>query len=98
MDSPSTKAYDGLLAIDWIGSITIVGATITLLLGLEFGGVIFPWNSAKVLCLIIFGVVIAVCFLFNEVKFARYPVMPLRLFKHWPNVAALAVAFLHSLV
>lgn len=98
MESPSTPVVAGLLAIDWFGSLAIVGATLTLLLGLEFGGVIFPWSSAKVLCLIVFGVVIAAGFVLNEAKFARYPVMPLRLFKHWPNVAALVVAFFHGLV
>jgi hypothetical protein len=51
-----------------------------------------------VLCLIVFGVVIAADFVLDEARLARYPVMPLRLFKHWPNVAALVVAFLHGLV
>jgi hypothetical protein len=98
LDSPRTPLAAGLLAVDWVGSIAIVGATLALLLGLEFGGVIFAWSSVKVICLIIFGVVIGLGFLFNEAIFARYPLMPLRLFKSMPNAAALAVAFLHGLV
>lgn len=97
LDSPSTPLVSGLLAVDWIGSITIVGATLTLL-GLEFGGVIFAWSSVKVLCLIIFGIVIGCGFLVNEGMFARYPVIPLQLFRRRPNVAALSVAFFHGLV
>jgi hypothetical protein len=69
-----------------------------LLLGLEFGGVIYPWKSAKVICLIVFGVVVAGLFVLNEWKFARYPVMPLRLFKHTSNIASLGVCFCHGYV
>ncbi len=69
-----------------------------LLLGLEFGGVTYPWNSAKVICLIVFGIFVAGLFVLNEWKFARYPVMPLRLFKHRSNIAALGVCFCHGYV
>lgn len=69
-----------------------------VLLGLEFGGVTKPWDSATVICLIIFGVLVAGLFVINEWKFARYPVMPLRLFKHPSNVAALGVCFCHGFV
>jgi hypothetical protein len=69
-----------------------------LLLGLEFGGVTYPWGSTKVICLIVFGVVVACIFVINEWKFARYPVMPLRLFKHRSNIASLGVCFCHGYV
>jgi hypothetical protein len=69
-----------------------------LLLGLEFGGVTYPWGSATVICLIVFGIVVAGLFVVNEWKFARYPVMPLRLFKEKSNIAALAVCFCHGYV
>ena len=68
------------------------------LLGLEYGGVSFPWTSATVLCLIIFGVLTIGLFFINEWKLARYPVMPLRLFKYRSNIAALLVCFTHGSV
>ena len=68
------------------------------LLGLEYGGVSFPWISATVLCLIIFGIVVFVLFFLNEWKIARYPVMPLRLFTRLSNIAALLVCFCHGFV
>ena len=68
------------------------------LLGLEYGGVSYPWASATVICLIIFGLVTIVLFFLNEWKVAIYPVMPLRLFKHRSNVAALLVCFCHGAV
>ncbi|ESZ93125.1 hypothetical protein SBOR_6497 [Sclerotinia borealis F-4128] len=98
LDNPKTPVWDGLKAVDWLGSLLIVGGTLMVLLGLEFGGVTKPWDSATVICLIIFGILIAGLFVLNEWKFARYPVMPLRLFKHSSNVAALGVCFCHGFV
>jgi hypothetical protein len=98
LDNPRTPVWDGLKAVDWAGSLAIVGGTLMLLLGLEFGGVTYPWGSAKVICLIIFGIAVAGLFLIIEWKFARYPVMPLRLFKHRSNIASLGVTFCHGYV
>lgn len=69
-----------------------------VLLGLEFGGVVHPWNSATVICLIIFGVVVGALFFVNERNYARYPLMPLRLFKKRSNIAAFSVCFCHGFV
>jgi hypothetical protein len=69
-----------------------------LLLGLEFGGVTYPWNSAKVICLIVFGVFTLLLFAINEWKLAKYPLMPLRIFKERSNIAALGVCFCHGIV
>lgn len=98
LDNPKTPVWDGIKAIDWLGSLAIVGGTLMVLFGLEFGGVTYPWNSATVLCLIIFGIFVACLFVLNEWKFARYPVMPLRLFKHRSNIAALGVCACHGFV
>ncbi|KAH7348839.1 major facilitator superfamily domain-containing protein [Rhexocercosporidium sp. MPI-PUGE-AT-0058] len=96
LPTPPTPILAGLKAIDWIGSIAIIGATLSLLLGLEFGGVTFNWSSAKVICLIVFGFVIFALFFWNEKKFASHPVMSLRLFSSKSNVASLVVALLHG--
>ena len=61
-------------------------------------GAIFAWSSIKVICLIVFGVVVGGYFLLNEAKVAKYPVMQLYLFNRKQNVATLLVAFLHGLV
>lgn len=67
---------EGLKAIDFLGSLCVLGLTLMLLLGLDFGGVIFPWSSPKVICLIVFGVVMGGLFIMTEKKYARYPLMP----------------------
>lgn len=88
----------GLKRLDWLGIATILGVTLLLLLGLNFGGETFPWNSPTVLCLIVFGVITIPLFVLSEVKYARFPIMPMRLFKHPSNVASLLVCFCHGFV
>ncbi|KAK5998047.1 Efflux pump dotC [Cladobotryum mycophilum] len=88
----------GLRKIDWSGTILIVSGTVMFLLGLEFGGVSFPWSSPTVICLIVFGFALWVAFIINEWKWAKHPITPLRLFRHKSNVAALGVCFLHGMV
>jgi hypothetical protein len=96
--NPKTKIWEGMKAIDWFGTVTMLGVTLMTLLGLDFGGETFPWNSPKVICLIVFGTLMLGFFIFSEAKLARYPLIPLRLFRKRSNVAALAVCFVHGFV
>lgn len=95
--NPKTRFREGLIAIDWFGTLSILAVTLMLLLGLDFGGTIFPWNSPKVICLIIFGALMIGVFLFSEKKLAKYPLMPLGMFKNWSNNACFAVCFAHGM-
>lgn len=88
----------GVKAIDWIGVLTIIGGVTMFLFGMESGGSSHPWDSAFTLCLIIFGVVCVVLFFINEWKFAKYPIVPMRIFKEKSNFAALGVCFIHGFV
>jgi Fungal trichothecene efflux pump (TRI12) len=96
--TPKTALGAGLKAIDWTGSLLIVGGIVMLLLGLQFGGVTYPWTSAKVICLIVFGVVSLVLFAINEWRVARYPIIPLHIFKYRSNIAVLLTCFCHGYV
>lgn len=96
--TPRTPIVEGLKAIDWVGSLTIVGGTLMFLFGLQFGGVTAPWDSAEVLCLIIFGVLLWVLFGIWEWKFAIYPMMPMGIFNSVSKAATLGVVFFHGYV
>jgi EmrB/QacA subfamily drug resistance transporter len=98
LDTPKTPFVAGIKAIDWIGVITIVGGVVMFLFGMTSGGVTHPWDSAYVLCLIIFGIFMIVLFFLNEWKLAKYPIIPLRLFSTRSNVASLSVCFIHGFV
>ncbi|KAL0475181.1 major facilitator superfamily domain-containing protein [Neurospora intermedia] len=91
LHNPRTPIRQGLMAVDWLGSVTIVGGTLMVLLGLEFGGVSYPWKSATVICLIVFGILVIGIFGLIEWKVAKYPVIPMRLFKRRASVASLLV-------
>jgi len=96
--NPRTKFSEGIKAVDWAGSVSLVGLMVMVLLGLNFGGATFPWNSPKVICLVVVGAFLAVLFLFNEGRFARYPIMPLHLFRSRSNIACLVIGFTQHFV
>lgn len=96
--NPKTKFAEGVKAIDWGGSISIVGVMVMVLLGLNFGGTLYPWDSPKVICLVVVGAFMTVLFLFNESRLARYPIMPLGLFRNRSNAACLVIGFTQAFV
>lgn len=98
LDTPRTPFMAGIKAIDWVGVILIVGGVTMFLFGMESGGVTHPWDSAYTLCLIILGIFTIVLFFINESKFAKYPVIPLRIFRDPSNLASLGVCFIHGFV
>ncbi|KAM3068359.1 hypothetical protein ACMFMG_009496 [Clarireedia jacksonii] len=94
--NPRTKLWDGIRAIDWLGTFLILGAVLMLLLGLQYGGVSYPWDSAIVICLLVFSVFTFGIFFLVQWKVAKYPLIPLRLFKRRDRLAVLGVASTHG--
>jgi len=88
----------GLAAVDWMGSLSVIATTLMIMLALEFGGVVMPWSSPTVICLIVFGVVSAFIFAAVEWKVAKYPIVPMRLFAVRSNVASLGVSSFQGFV
>ncbi|KAI1480150.1 major facilitator superfamily-domain-containing protein, partial [Daldinia eschscholtzii] len=98
LHNPRTPIMDGLKAVDWLGSLTVIGSTILLLLGVEFGGVTYPWASPVIICLLAFGVVLASLFIIIEARHAAYPIVPLGLFTNRSNLGTFITAFCHTMV
>ncbi|UQC85654.1 uncharacterized protein CLUP02_11153 [Colletotrichum lupini] len=94
--TPKTPLLKGLAAIDWLGTLTFTGATLMLLLGLQFGGLRNPWDSPTVICLIVFGCATYAVFAFVE-RFAKYPLMPASLFRDSSVVFCYVANFCHGL-
>lgn len=97
LHSPHTPLRDGLKAIDWFGTASTVTIILLLLLGLDFGGVTFAWDSPTVICMVVFGTLLVGFFIFAERRLARYPLLDLRVFQDWSNNAAVIVAVSHSM-
>lgn len=83
----------GLASLDWLGTTTILGATILLLVGLQLGSTT-SFVAPKVVVLIIFGGLLSFAFPLTQgwqERRGRSPIMPLRIFKDVSNLSALAV-------
>ncbi|KAL1935444.1 hypothetical protein VTP01DRAFT_4584 [Rhizomucor pusillus] len=66
--------------IDYLGNLLCLAATVLFLLALNFGGQTFPWGSAAVIApLVLTGVLFGVL-VFVEIKVAKEPLFPPRLF------------------
>jgi MFS family permease len=94
--NPRTSLVNGIKAIDWPGSLSILALLIMALLGLNFGGVEYPWSSPTVICLIVVGLAMGIVFVISEKKLARYPILPLGIFTTKSNIAILIVASAHD--
>ena len=95
--NPRTPLLAGLKAIDWLGSLTITAATVLFLLGIQFGGVVFPWDSTTVICLIVFGLLTYGLFFLVQWRLSPFPLLPPRIFAHRSTAAVLGVAFSHGI-
>lgn len=98
LHNPKTPFKQGLAAVDWLGSLTIIGGTLMFLLGLELGGSNYKWESAQFICLLVFGLVVIGIFIVIEMKFAKFPVVPVLLFKAPRNLIILVINACHGFV
>ncbi|KAG9062079.1 hypothetical protein KI688_006803 [Linnemannia hyalina] len=70
-----------LKSLDYPGIVLMVISIVMILLGLNWGAdAKYAWDSAVILTLLIVGVLVGAAFLVNEWKFAKRPIIPLRLF------------------
>ncbi|CAG8975109.1 hypothetical protein HYALB_00008949 [Hymenoscyphus albidus] len=98
LDSPKIPILEGLKRVDWLGSITIVGATLMLLIGLQMGGTSAPWNSLLVILLSTFGALGFVFFVVVEWKIAKPPLMPLKFSNRISTISTLGVNISQSFI
>jgi MFS family permease len=96
--NPRTNLLAGALAVDWLGILFVLGMSLMFLLGLNLGGIISPWGSPKVVCLLVFGFLASIIFALYEAKFAQNPIMPMRILRKRSNIASLLVCFMHGMV
>lgn len=95
--NPRTSLRVGMRAVDWSGIASLLVFMVALLLGLNFGGTLFPWNSPAIICLLIGGCMMAPVFVLCEKK-ARLPLVPLDIFGEISIVGALIIGFAHDWV
>ncbi|KAL4877341.1 MFS drug transporter [Aspergillus karnatakaensis] len=70
-----------LKAIDFVGGALALAGTAVLLLGLTWGGGEYPWDSAHVIATLVVGFFVCVGFVLWQWKGAKYPLVPMHIFK-----------------
>lgn len=100
LHTPRTSFWAGMRSIDWLGTFTILAATILLLVGLQTGSTT-SYTSPMVIAFLILGSLAYLAFPVTqwwEDKTGGTPIMPLRIFRDTSNLSALAVCAFDALV
>lgn len=96
--SVRTGGWDAVRNIDVLGSLLCAAATISVMLGLTWGGEqSYAWASPQVLGILTAGVLLFVLFLFVERK-AKEPILPLDLFRNQVFSAGATLSLLQNMV
>ncbi|MFX3631513.1 MAG: MDR family MFS transporter [Candidatus Pristimantibacillus sp.] len=66
--------------VDWLGAVTLVGATVCLIFALELGGKLYAWSSLPIIGLLAGFVIMGVLFLIAE-KRAVEPIISFAMFR-----------------
>lgn len=72
-----------LKTFDWMGLFLMSGGFLVFLLGMSWGGAVYPWKSAATISSIVIGVVVMVLFVLWEMYAPlKEPLIPMHLFKN----------------
>jgi MFS family permease len=92
------QGWQSLRTIDFPGALLCAAATISLILGLTWGGdQIYAWNSVQVLSVLVAGLVLFGLFVFVE-KHSQEPILPLDLFRNLIFSAGALLSLLQAMV
>ncbi|ETS85925.1 hypothetical protein PFICI_03950 [Pestalotiopsis fici W106-1] len=84
--------------IDWYGLGAAVVAVSLLLIPINSGGSIWPWNGSLVITLLSIGGVFVVIFAIIEKRIAKIPLIPLRLFSQASTAILIITSGVYNLV
>ncbi|KAF9202565.1 hypothetical protein BGZ49_007277 [Haplosporangium sp. Z 27] len=88
-----------LKSLDYSGIALLMVSIVMILLALNWGAAAkYAWDSSVILVLLIVGVVIGAVFLFNEARYAKRPIIPLRLFGTFSLAVTYAQVFIQGFI
>ncbi|KAJ1900937.1 hypothetical protein LPJ66_001145 [Kickxella alabastrina] len=82
LPQPTGSFWQKLKTVDLLGSLVLIGGVVMILLALTWAGRSLPWKSARVICLLVFGITMLGLFILVEWKTRAVPTVPLRLFRN----------------
>jgi len=75
--------------LDYVGIVLFVAGFLVFLLGLSWGGSVYPWQSAHVIATMVIGGITLVIFVLWEIYAKlKEPLLPIHLFKNFAWVVA----------
>jgi MFS family permease len=83
---------------DWVGVVVFIGGMTSFLVGLSWGGIQHPWNSAATLAPIIVGLAALVAFSFWQRFKQSHTLLPMSIFYNWSAIAAFYCALVNGLI
>ncbi|KAI9709983.1 MAG: hypothetical protein M1820_003061 [Bogoriella megaspora] len=90
VNSQGLTRKEVLAQIDYIGGFLSIAGMLLFMMGLQWAGYQYSWDSPHVLATLILGVVFLVAFIVWEGWFAKYPMFPKRL-KQAPRILTLTL-------
>lgn len=87
-----------MLRVDYVGSVIFVASNTSFLVPLTWGGVSYPWDSWHTLVPLLVGVAGIGLFIVWEERFAKEPLIPLRITKNRSAAVNYLGAFLQGLI
>ncbi|KAF0320388.1 fungal trichothecene efflux pump [Colletotrichum asianum] len=83
------RIWSYVRAFDYPGALLYTGGLLVLMLGLNWGGVVYPWSSASVIATIVVGVAALAAFVaWESLAALREPFVPMRYFRNLGWVAS----------
>ena len=98
MKVPPSSIRSKLAQMDWWGNSMIILAMVGLTLATTWADVRYPWISPEILVPFILGAVLFLSFFVYELRFAKYPTVPISVVSNRTSVAGLIIAVLHGLL
>ncbi|KAJ5580280.1 uncharacterized protein N7459_006265 [Penicillium hispanicum] len=80
--SMADNVWQKLCMVDWLGVVMSMAAIFMILLPISRGGSAVAWDSPFVIASLTIGAVLLVSFVFVEWRFAKFPILPMRLFQY----------------
>ncbi|GBE84300.1 Efflux pump FUS6 [Sparassis crispa] len=80
--TPPGALSEKLQMVDWIGNLLVIAATTSATIGLTWGGVQYPWSSARILVPLILGLCGLVAFLVFEAFIPKHAIIPYAVLRH----------------
>ncbi|KAI0640583.1 iron permease [Trametes meyenii] len=94
--APAGSVRQKLARIDWLGNLLMAAGSTLVLLGLTWGGIHYPWDSAHVIAPLVIGILLMCAFFAYEVYVPAEPTLPLEVIGNRTSASAYFATFVHG--